>query len=165
MNESHPDFIGPRSPFATLRGLLGTSIPQISMPKGLDLNRPIGVSPSEWAEHKLKLNQKPAAVRVWERKRWAPGTRQDLLVPMSADGLLYVAAADAVIKRMLSGKLPSGAGANTEAVSYALTLSHRLGEDAPYAQFVAHPTLPRPIPVVPFRSGLAELRRARGRSI
>jgi len=183
MNENHPDFIGPRLPPASAmrerirrlippaleqwRGLQNAPLPRISIPKDIDLNRPIGVSPAEWAAMKAKRDQKPAGVRADDRHRWKPGARLAAEVPMSPGfGEYAVAMADKVITGMLSGKLPKGAGSNTAAVSNGFNEIHVRNQVGMRANvYVMLPRMSGPLPVVPFKSGLHELRRARGRRI
>lgn len=129
-----------------------------------DPKRPSGVTPEQWAAEMEKRNTKPAVVRQCDRQKWAPCS-QLIDVPVPLNPVDIACAADAAITRMLSGKLPRGAGSNTAAVSAALCAMHSLGDDPPDAIFIAMPRLRAPFPAVPFRSSLHELRRARGRRI
>jgi len=175
MNENHPDFIGPRLPAWWLqrygrvyRPLAGKATAPIL---DHDPSRPAGVTPQEWTLEKARRNQKPAAVRADDRQRWVPfqfvyddGTIAP--VGQHAGNGVAVGMVGFIIDNMLSGKLPRGAGTNTRAVSEAFIKLYSNEDIASvHVAFHSEDGLVGPIPVVPYKSGLHELRRARGRRI
>lgn len=96
----------------------------------------------------------PRCVRADDRTPWKPSER---LVP--TDGVFVPLAATKAITDMLSGRRPKSAGANTRLVSEALQVI-ALGR-APKV-YVGRNGIGAV--VEPFRSGLAELRKAAHRS-
>lgn len=97
----------------------------------------------------------PRGVRADDRTPWKPG---ELLVP--TDGVFVPLAATKAITDMLSGVRPWSAGANTELVSEALQLIGKTG-----LPFITVHRKGAHVVVVPFRSGLAELRKAAHRRV
>ena len=162
MNENHPDFMGPR------RRRLRMDDP----------TRPIGVPPQEWAARKASLYAQqfgrirrahvplPPKIRNDDRRPWKPGFLISgdwgAIEAVIGETKEAVAHADPAISRMLSGKLPRGAGANTEAVSEAFC-ALAMHPDATVV--VADPRLAHPVFIRPYDTGLHELRAARGRRI
>lgn len=97
----------------------------------------------------------PRGVRADDRTPWKSSER---LVP--TDGVFVPLAATKVITDMLSGKLPKCAGANTALVSQALQVIALTRASAVYVERKGARAI-----VAPFRSGLAELRKAAHRSV
>lgn len=152
MNENHPDFIGPRRPtFIDMVRQLGY------LPKA-DSSRPVGVTPEEWfAAH----TPKPACVRACERRPWECGQIIGSVGFEATDhghAKAIVDASDIAITRMLTGKLPEGAGANTAVASFLFTLLHEQGAgDGNHAAKLIRKGIT--YTAVPYRLGLHEIRQ------
>lgn len=157
MNENHPDFMGPRRPtFIDMVRQLGY------LPKA-DSSRPVGAPPPGFLGPPWPHNPKPAGVRAIERSKWAN------VIPLaSVDGELagpgVVEAADAAITRMLTGKLPEDAGANTAVASFLFTMLYeqrRHGTRADSARLIRKGVT---YTVAPYRLGLHEVRQCNAAS-